>query len=90
LLRHDHHEDNLDKTGRAFLPKANRVLTMTSGEKRLHSNAKGLANWQSTILESVRPFAGQTIGFMLEWEGQQNGALYITSVTIHTVGTPIP
>ncbi|MBI5294490.1 MAG: MBL fold metallo-hydrolase [Chloroflexi bacterium] len=100
LLSHDHHEDNLDKAGRAFLPKANRVLTTTSGEKRLRGNAEGMANWQSTILESgdtqikvtatpaqhgpliVRPFAGQTIGFMLEWQGQQNGALYITGDTI--------
>ena len=100
LLSHDHHEDNLDKAGRAFLPKAKRVLTTTSGQKRLHGNAEGLANWQSTVLESgdikikvtatpaqhgpliVRPFAGQTIGFMLEWEGQQNGALYITGDTI--------
>jgi L-ascorbate metabolism protein UlaG (beta-lactamase superfamily) len=104
LLSHDHHEDNLDKAGRAFLPKAKRVLTTTSGEKRLRSNAEGLSNWQSTILESgdtkikvtatpaqhgpliVRPFAGQTIGFMLEWEGQQNGALYITGDTIYYHG----
>jgi len=101
LLSHDHHEDNLDKAGRAFLPKVKRVLTTTSGGKRLRGNAEGLANWQSTILESddtkikvtatpaqhgplfVRPFAGQTIGFMLEWEGQQNGALYITGDTIY-------
>ncbi len=100
LLSHDHHEDNLDKAGRAFLPSVKRVLTTTSGERRLRGNAEGLANWQSTILESgdtkvkvtampaqhgplfVRPFAGQTIGFMLEWEGQQNGALYITGDTI--------
>ncbi len=100
LLSHDHHEDNLDKAGRAFLPKAKRVLTTTSGERRLRGNAEGLANWQSTVLESgdtkikitatpaqhgpliVRPFAGQTIGFMLEWDGQQNGALYITGDTI--------
>ena len=100
LLSHDHHEDNLDKAGRAFLPSVKRVLTTTSGERRLRGNAEGLANWQSTTLESgdtkvkvtampaqhgplfVRPFAGQTIGFMLEWEGQQNGALYITGDTI--------
>jgi L-ascorbate metabolism protein UlaG (beta-lactamase superfamily) len=104
LLSHDHHEDNLDNAGRAFLPKAKRVLTTTSGEKRLRGNAEGLANWQSTVLESgdtkvkvtatpaqhglliVRPFAGQTIGFMLEWEGQQNGALYITGDTIYYHG----
>jgi L-ascorbate metabolism protein UlaG (beta-lactamase superfamily) len=104
LLSHDHHEDNLDKAGRAFLPKAKRVLTTTSGERRLRGNAEGLANWQSVILESgntkikvtatpaqhgpliVRPFAGQTIGFMMEWEGQQNGALYITGDTIYYHG----
>jgi L-ascorbate metabolism protein UlaG (beta-lactamase superfamily) len=104
LLSHDHHQDNLDKAGRAFLPKAKRVLTTTSGERRLRGNAEGLANWQSVIFESgkskikvtatpvqhglliVRPFAGQTIGFMLEWEGQQNGALYITDDTIYYHG----
>ena len=104
LLSHDHHDDNLDKAGRAFLPNVKRVLTTTSGEKRLRGNAEGLANWQSTILESddtkvkitatpaqhgnfiARPFAGQTIGFMLEWEGQQNGALYITGDTIFYKG----
>jgi L-ascorbate metabolism protein UlaG (beta-lactamase superfamily) len=104
LLSHDHHEDNLDKAGRAFLPRAKRVLTTTSGERRLRGNSEGMANWQSTILESgdtkikvtatpaqhgpliVRPFAGQTIGFILEWEGQQNGALYITGDTIYYHG----
>jgi L-ascorbate metabolism protein UlaG (beta-lactamase superfamily) len=104
LLSHDHHEDNLDKAGRAFLPKAKRVLTTTSGAKRLHGNAEGMVNWQSVILESgeakvkvtatpaqhgpliVRPFAGQTIGFMLEWEGQRNGALYISGDTIYYHG----
>jgi L-ascorbate metabolism protein UlaG (beta-lactamase superfamily) len=34
----------------------------------------------------VRPFAGQTIGFMLEWDGQQNGALYISGDTIYYHG----
>ena len=104
LLSHDHHEDNLDKAGRAFLPKAKRVLTTTSGEKRLRGNAEGMADWQSTVLEAgstkikitatpaqhgnwiARPFAGQTIGFVLEWEGQQNGALYITGDTIYYRG----
>jgi L-ascorbate metabolism protein UlaG (beta-lactamase superfamily) len=104
LLSHDHHDDNLDKAGRAFLPKAKRVLTTTSGEKRLRGNTEGMADWQSTVLESgstkikitatpaqhgnliARPFAGQTIGFMLEWEGQQNGAFYITGDTIYYRG----
>src|SRR5574341_292382 len=52
LLSHDHHEDNLDKAGRAFLPKAKRVLTTTSGGRRLRGNSEGLQDWQSTVLES--------------------------------------
>ncbi len=34
----------------------------------------------------IRPFAGETIGFMLEWDGQQNGALYISGDTIYYQG----
>lgn len=30
----------------------------------------------------VRPFSGETIGFLLEWPSQTNGALYITGDTI--------
>jgi len=104
LLSHDHHEDNLDKAGRALLPKVKCVLTTTSGARRLRGNAEGLADWESSILESgntkikitaapaqhgnlvARPFAGQTIGFMLEWEGQKDGVLYISGDTIYYRG----
>lgn len=34
----------------------------------------------------TRPFAGQTIGFILEWVGQKNGALYISGDTIYFRG----
>jgi L-ascorbate metabolism protein UlaG (beta-lactamase superfamily) len=34
----------------------------------------------------TRPVAGATIGFVLEWEGQQDGALYITGDTIYYRG----
>lgn len=34
----------------------------------------------------TRPLAGATIGFVLEWEGQQHGALYITGDTIYYRG----
>lgn len=48
----------------------------------------------------VRPFVGQVIGFLLEWEGQEHGALYITGDTVlfpgvaevarrHRVGTAL-
>ena len=46
LLSHDHHEDNLDHSGREFLKKAGRVLTTLDGAKRLGGNAFGLAPWE--------------------------------------------
>ncbi|USQ85441.1 MBL fold metallo-hydrolase [Streptomyces phaeoluteigriseus] len=56
LLSHDTHDDNLDSSGRAFLPKVPVVLTTVSGTGRLGGNAQGLAFWQSTELE--RPDGG--------------------------------
>ncbi|OQD56662.1 Zn-dependent hydrolase [Streptomyces phaeoluteigriseus] len=56
LLSHDTHDDNLDSSGRAFLPKVPVVFTTVSGAGRLGGNAQGLAFWQSTELE--RPDGG--------------------------------
>lgn len=50
LLSHDHHFDNLDGAGRAFLARAGRVLTTVAGAERLGGHAEGLAPWQSTTL----------------------------------------
>lgn len=50
LLSHDQHSDNLDHGGRAFLPRAARVLTTVAGAGRLGGNAEGLAPWQTTTL----------------------------------------
>jgi L-ascorbate metabolism protein UlaG (beta-lactamase superfamily) len=104
LLSHDHHEDNLDRVGRALLPQAKRVLTTQPGARRLRGNAEGLQFWQSVLLESgptrvkitatpaqhgvliTRPVAGATIGFVLEWDGQRAGALYISGDTIYYRG----
>jgi L-ascorbate metabolism protein UlaG (beta-lactamase superfamily) len=58
LLSHDHHDDNLDVSGRAFLPRAGRTLTTTAGAERLGGNATGLEPWQS--LEVQRP-SGQPL-----------------------------
>jgi L-ascorbate metabolism protein UlaG (beta-lactamase superfamily) len=52
LLSHDHHEDNLDRAGRALLPNAGRVITTSSGAKRLKGNAIGLKTWQSATLKA--------------------------------------
>lgn len=56
LLSHDHHADNLDDSGRAFLPSAGRVLTTVSGAGRLGAGAVGLAAGDTNVLEaSGRP-----------------------------------
>jgi L-ascorbate metabolism protein UlaG (beta-lactamase superfamily) len=51
LLSHDHHDDNLDVSGRAFLPRAGRTLTTVEGAQRLGGNATGLEPWQSIEIE---------------------------------------
>jgi len=50
LLSHDQHADNLDKSGRDFLAKAQQVLTTEAGAKRLGGNARGLAPWAAAEL----------------------------------------
>ena len=50
LLSHDQHADNLDESGKHFLPKAKRVLTTEAGAKRLGGHAEGLAPWTTTEL----------------------------------------
>jgi len=100
LLSHDHHEDNLDRAGRAFLPKAGTVITTHAGARRLKGNAVGLRAWQSTTLKGddieIKVTAvparhgtlvsylvvGETTGFILEWQGQKHGALYISGDTV--------
>ncbi|HEX9387176.1 MAG TPA: MBL fold metallo-hydrolase [Anaerolineales bacterium] len=100
LLSHDQHEDNLDRSGRAFLPNARQVLTTTAGAKRLNGHAIGLKSWQSTAIKSdgleIKVTAvparhgslgshwlvGETTGFVLEWPGQKQGALYISGDSV--------
>jgi L-ascorbate metabolism protein UlaG (beta-lactamase superfamily) len=52
LLSHDHHDDNLDAAGRAFLPKADTVVTTEPGAERLGGDTRGLAPWARTRLEA--------------------------------------
>jgi L-ascorbate metabolism protein UlaG (beta-lactamase superfamily) len=47
-LSHEHHSDNLDPAGRAFLPRAGRVLTTVQGAERIGGNATGLRPWDTT------------------------------------------
>jgi L-ascorbate metabolism protein UlaG (beta-lactamase superfamily) len=57
LISHDHHSDNLDPAGRAFLPRAGRVLTTAAGAQRLEVEATGMEPGESIALE--RPDGGQ-------------------------------
>jgi len=100
LLSHDHHEDNLDRAGRALLPSVGKVITTRTGARRLKGNTIGLEPWQSTTLKSndveikvtavparhgtfgSHIIVGETAGFILEWQGQKHGALYISGDTV--------
>ena len=50
LLSHDHHFDNLDRTGRSLLSNAKAVLTTQEGAGRLGGNGVGFKPWQSMDL----------------------------------------
>jgi L-ascorbate metabolism protein UlaG (beta-lactamase superfamily) len=52
LLSHDHHEDNLDRAGRALLPLAGKVITTRAGARRLGNNAIGLKPWQDITIKA--------------------------------------
>jgi L-ascorbate metabolism protein UlaG (beta-lactamase superfamily) len=101
LLTHDHHDDNLDRAGRALLARVPRVITTVPGARRLGAAAQGLAPWERTTLEQdgrptvqvtatparhgpplSRPIVGHVIGFVLEWEGQGNGAFWVSGDTV--------
>jgi L-ascorbate metabolism protein UlaG (beta-lactamase superfamily) len=100
LVSHDHHADNLDESGRALLPSAKRVLTTLSGARRLGGNATGLGPWQTVELDRLKVTAvparhgppgitlvdWETTGFILEWPGQQRGALYVSGDTTYFSG----
>lgn len=101
LLSHDEHFDNLDDSGRAFLPQAGVTVTTPGGAGRLGGNARGLAPWESLAVDGVRvtavparhgpdgsePVVGHVTGFVLEWEGQRHGALYVSGDTVLFDGT---
>jgi L-ascorbate metabolism protein UlaG (beta-lactamase superfamily) len=50
LLSHDHHFDNLDRSGRTMLGNARSVLTTEDGAQRLGGNSLGMRDWQSADL----------------------------------------
>src|ERR687888_742084 len=48
LVSHEHHFDNLDREGRAYLAGIPRILTTRSGAARLGDGAGGPSPWDST------------------------------------------
>ncbi|MFE0510556.1 MBL fold metallo-hydrolase [Streptomyces sp. NPDC058964] len=51
LLSHDEHADNLDRSGRALLADVPLTLTTPGGGQRLGGSARGLADWDSIVLD---------------------------------------
>lgn len=51
LVSHEQHLDNLDRAGRAFLPRAKNVFTTRAGAPKLGANAVGLATWETQTFE---------------------------------------
>lgn len=103
LLSHDHHSDNLDKNGRAFIKTVKIVLSTKDAVKRLkNDNIVGLENWeeyavkndkvkglkitaipaQHTNVKRLDKVMGKVLGFTIEWEGQENGCIYISGDTV--------
>lgn len=58
LLSHDHHFDNLDRSGRDLLRHVATVLTTRAGAERLGGSARGLAPWES---HDLAPGGGATL-----------------------------
>jgi L-ascorbate metabolism protein UlaG (beta-lactamase superfamily) len=55
LLSHDHHGDNLDKTGRAFIKTVPIVISTKDAVRRLQNdNTIGLDNWQEYRVETEK------------------------------------
>jgi len=89
LLSHDQHPDNLDESGRAFLPRAGLVLSTPEAAGRV-DGVTGLAPWQTHRLgevevtavlalhgpEGAEELSGTVTGFVLSAPGEP--VLYVS------------
>jgi L-ascorbate metabolism protein UlaG (beta-lactamase superfamily) len=103
LVSHDHHGDNLDKSGKKLLENVPNILSTKRAEKRLKNlQVIGLKPWEAKYIETpllkglkitavpaqhtnikrLLYAVGQVIGFVIEWDNQENGALYISGDTV--------
>jgi L-ascorbate metabolism protein UlaG (beta-lactamase superfamily) len=97
LLSHDHHFDNLDRAGRALLPRARSVVTTKEGAERL-GDACGLEPWEHVDLATpAGPFRvtatparhgpadgdrGPVIGFAISLPGEAEDVVYVSGDTV--------
>lgn len=95
LLSHDHHFDNLDRSGRELLARVPVVLTTTAAAERLGAPARGLVHWErATVAGAGGELAvtatparhgpeggdrGPTIGFVL---GDGGRVTYVSGDTV--------
>lgn len=103
LVSHDHHGDNLDKSGKKLLENVPIILSTRGAEKRLQNlKVNGLNPWetfcvetplvkglkitavpaQHTNIKRLLYAVGHVIGFVIKWDNQENGALYISGDTV--------
>jgi L-ascorbate metabolism protein UlaG (beta-lactamase superfamily) len=52
LLSHHHHADNLDPAGKAFLPRAGRVLSTTRAAEELGGNVVAMRPWSEVHIDA--------------------------------------
>jgi L-ascorbate metabolism protein UlaG (beta-lactamase superfamily) len=94
LLSHDHHMDNLDRSGRKVLTRAKSVLTTLEGAGRLGGNSVGLRPWQSLELPGLRVIGtparhgpqgkdrGAVTGFVLLFAEAPEQGVYFSGDTV--------
>jgi L-ascorbate metabolism protein UlaG (beta-lactamase superfamily) len=98
LLSHDHHHDNLDRAGHAFLPTAKKVLTTADGAGRLGGNSIGFKTWQEMQFDAdgrklhivatparhgpAHSDRGPVLGFVAYYADAPESAMYFSGDTV--------
>ena len=102
LVSHDQHGDNYDAEGRALIPSSAKVLSTPTAARRIGAHGLEDWQQDSVTVDGFTvkvtatparhgpplslPIVGPVIGFVLEWEGQQNGCVYISGDTVLFAG----
>lgn len=80
LVSHDHHSDNLDQAGRAFLSRVATVVTTVAGAERLGGGVVGLEPWAS--IGVARPVGGDLTVTAVPAQHGPDGTDHITGPVI--------